>query len=83
MRLLVYLAPARASVGKKTTPDAVQSVELSPLLARGLSVPVPYPSVPMTMRQPPPASLDLGTGERPRGHAQQQWINQRSEHCWY
>jgi signal transduction histidine kinase len=43
----------------------------------------PGPSVPMTMRQPPPASLDLGTGERPRGHAQQQWINQRSEHCWY
>jgi hypothetical protein len=30
-----------------------------------------------------PASLGLGTGERHLGHAQQQWINQRRERCWY
>jgi hypothetical protein len=39
------------------------------------------PSVPMMMRHRPPSSLDLGTGDRHRGYARQQWINRRSERC--
>ena len=39
------------------------------------------PSVPMTMRHRPHASLDLGTGERHRGYAQHRWPNQRGEGC--
>jgi prophage tail gpP-like protein len=41
------------------------------------------PSVPMTMRHRPPASLDLGTGERHRGYAQCRWPNRTDERCWY
>src|ERR1700751_5963108 len=41
---------------------------------------VDNPSVPMTMRHPPPASLDLGTGEQHRGYAQHRWPN-RPEQC--
>src|SRR4051794_15415451 len=40
------------------------------------------PSVPMTMRHRPPASLDLGTGDRHRGYAQHRWPNRREECCW-
>ena len=40
------------------------------------------PSVPMTMRHRPPASLDLGTGERRRGYARHQWLNRTDERCW-
>jgi hypothetical protein len=40
-----------------------------------------FPSVPMTMRHRPHASLDLGTGERHRGYAQHRWPNQRGEGC--
>jgi transposase len=40
------------------------------------------PSVPMTMRHPPPASLDLGRGERHRGYAQHRWPNRPEEYCW-
>jgi hypothetical protein len=40
------------------------------------------PSVPMTMRHRPPASLDLGTGERHRGYAQHRWPNRPEECGW-
>src|SRR3954468_21874209 len=40
------------------------------------------PSVPMTMRHWPAASLDLGTGDQHRGYAQQQWPNRSDERCW-
>src|SRR5689334_15426661 len=40
------------------------------------------PSVPMTMRHRPPASLDLGTGERHRGYAQHKRSNRPEECCW-
>src|SRR3954463_13721641 len=40
------------------------------------------PSVPMTMRHRPPASLDLGTGDRHRGYAQHRWPNRREECGW-
>src|SRR3954454_7106752 len=40
------------------------------------------PSVPMTMRHWPPASLDLGTGDRHRGYAQHRWPNRPQECGW-
>src|SRR5689334_13853222 len=36
----------------------------------------------MTLRHRPPASLDLGTGERHRGYAQHRWPNRPEECCW-
>jgi hypothetical protein len=41
-----------------------------------------FPSVPMTMRHPPPASLDLGTGERHRGYAQHRRPNRPDACGW-
>jgi hypothetical protein len=43
---------------------------------------MPLPSVPMTMRHRPPASLDLGTGERHRGYAQHRWPTRPEECGW-
>src|SRR5689334_8054117 len=40
------------------------------------------PSVPMTLRHRPPASLDLGTGERHRGYAQHRLPNRPDACCW-
>src|SRR3954451_2278074 len=48
----------------------------------GFCVTVEPPSVPMTMRHWPAASLDLGTGDQHRGYAQQQWPNRSDERCW-
>src|SRR5271166_6308167 len=42
---------------------------------------VERPSVPMTMRHRPPASLGLGTGERHRGYAQFRWPYRHGERC--
>ena len=39
------------------------------------------PSVPMTMRHWPPASLDLGTGDPHRGYAQRNWPNRADGRC--
>ena len=40
------------------------------------------PSVPMTMRHRPSASLDLGTGARHRGYAQHRWPTRPDACCW-